>query len=93
MFYIVINKINIVSVLLNIILKHNLKKLLDFVQCQGYVNYYKVVKGVRKIFELYLALWLGYQNFLKDLVGVKKFFTRCFRGLKAFLTPQKYFPP
>ena len=49
---------NIVSVLLNIIFKHNLKKLLNsleffFVQCQGYENYYKIVKGVRKLFELF----------------------------------------
>ena len=49
---------NIVSVLLNIICKHNLKKLLNslefvFVQCQGYENYCKVVKGVRKLFELF----------------------------------------
>ena len=41
---------NIVSVLLDIIFKHNLKKLLNsfeffFVQCQGYENYCKVVKG------------------------------------------------
>ena len=48
---------NIVSVLLNIIFKHNLKKLklfgIFFVQCQGYENYYTVVKGVLKLFELF----------------------------------------
>ena len=49
---------NIVSVLLNIIFKHNFKKLLnsfDFflVQCQGYEIYGKVVEGVRKLLELF----------------------------------------
>ena len=49
---------NIVSLLLNIIFKHNLKKLLNslefsFVQRQGYENYCKVVKGVQKHFELF----------------------------------------
>ena len=49
---------NIVSVLLNIIFKHNLKKLLTsfeffFVQCQGYEDYCKAVKEVRKLFELF----------------------------------------
>ena len=49
---------NIVSLLLNIIFKHNLKKLLNslefcFVQRQGYENYCKVVKGVQKLFELF----------------------------------------
>ena len=49
---------NIVSVLLNIIFKHNLQKLSNslefffFVQYQDYENYCKVVKGVRKLFEL-----------------------------------------
>ena len=49
------------------ILKHQLntnilgKKLLNsleffFVQCQGYKNYCKVVKGVRKLFKLFLVL-------------------------------------
>ena len=43
---------------INIILKHNFKKLLNsfgifFVQCQGYENYCKVVKGARKLFELF----------------------------------------
>ena len=47
-----------ISVLLNIILKHNLKKLLKsleyfFVQCQRYETYCKVVKEVRKLFELF----------------------------------------
>ena len=46
---------NIVSVLLNIIFKHDLKTLLNsleffFVQCQGYENYCKVVKRVQKLF-------------------------------------------
>ena len=48
---------NIASMLLNIIFKHNLKNLLNslefcFVQYQGYKNYCKVVKGVRKLVEL-----------------------------------------
>ena len=44
---------------INIILKHNFKKLLNsletlaFVQCQGYENYRKVVKGAQKLFELF----------------------------------------
>ena len=47
---------NIVSVLLNISFKNNLKKLLNslelfFAQCQGYENYCKFVKGARKLFE------------------------------------------
>ena len=49
---------NIVSLLSNITFKHNFKKLLNsleffFVQCQGYENYCKVVKGVQKLFELF----------------------------------------
>ena len=49
---------NIVSVLLNIIFKYNLNKLLNsleffFVLCQGYENYCKVTKGLRKLFELF----------------------------------------
>ena len=49
---------DIVSVLLYIIFKHNFKKLLNsleffFVQCQGYENYGKVVKGVQKLLELF----------------------------------------
>ena len=48
----------IVLILLNIIFKHNSKKLLNslefvFVQCQGYENYCKVLKGVQKLFELF----------------------------------------
>ena len=47
---------DIVSLLLNIIFKHNFKKLLNsleffFVQSQGYENYCRAVKGVRKLFE------------------------------------------
>ena len=44
---------------INIILKHDFKKLLNsletlvFVQCQGYENYRKVVKGAQKLFELF----------------------------------------
>ena len=44
---------------INIILKHNFKKLLNslgtlfFVQCQGYENYRKVVKGAQKLFKLF----------------------------------------
>ena len=88
----------IIWVLLNIIFKHNLNKLSKFfqkffVQCQGYENHCKVVKGVRKLFELFWALWQGYQNFLKDHVKLSKLFARCFRGSKAFLTPQKSLPP
>ena len=53
---------DIVSVFLNIIFKHNLKKLLNsleffFVQCQSYESYWKVVKGVRKLFQLNWPLW------------------------------------
>ena len=49
---------NIILALLNIIFKHNLKKLLKsfgifFVQCQGYENYCKVVEGVQKLFRLF----------------------------------------
>ena len=40
---------NSVSVLLNIIFKHNLKKLLKSLE----FNYCKVVKGVPKYFELF----------------------------------------
>ena len=52
------DRFNIVLALLDIIFKHNFKKLLNsldffFVQCQGYENYCKVVKGVRKLFELF----------------------------------------
>ena len=88
----------IVSVLLNIIFKHNLNKLFKlfgifFVQCQGYENHCKVVKGVWKLFVLFWALWRGYQNFLKDHVGLPKLSARCFRGSKTFLTPQKSLPP
>ena len=55
-------QINIFSILLNIIFKHNLKKLLNsvellFVQRQGYKNNCKVVKVVRKLFVLFSALW------------------------------------
>ena len=90
---------NIVLVLLNIILKHNFKKLLIslhfffFFQCQEYQNYCKVVKGVRKLFEIFSALWQRHENFLKDHVGVPKFFSTCFRVSKTFLTPQRFFPP
>ena len=46
----------IVSVLLNIIFKHNLKTVklfgIFFVQCQRYKNYCKVIKGVQELFEL-----------------------------------------
>ena len=49
-------RFNNILALLNIIFKRNLKKLLKlvgifFVQCQGYENYCKVVKGVRKLFR------------------------------------------
>ena len=52
---------NIVLLLLRIIFEHNLKKLLNalefsIVQCQGYKNYCKVVKGYQNLlsyFELY----------------------------------------
>ena len=49
---------NIILALLNIIFKHNFKKTvklleISFVQCQGSENYCKVVKGVRKLFELF----------------------------------------
>ena len=92
------DRFNIVLALLDIIFKHNLKKLLNsleflFVQCQGYENYCKIVKGVRKRFEQFPALLQGHQNFLKDHVGVPKLFARCFRSPKTFSTPQKSFPP
>ena len=49
---------DIVSVLVNINFERNLKKTVKlfrifFVQCQGYLNYCKVVKGVQNLFELF----------------------------------------
>ena len=50
---------NIISAMLNIIFKHNLENTLHslelffFVQCHRYENYCKVVKAVRKLFELF----------------------------------------
>ena len=44
---------------INIILKHNFKKLLNsletllFLQCQEYENCRKVVKGAQKLFDLF----------------------------------------
>ena len=53
--------INIVSVLLNIIFKHNFKKLLNslhfFCSMSGVQNYCKVVKRMGKLFEPFWALW------------------------------------
>ena len=52
------DQLNFVSILLNIIFKHNFKKIVKlfgffFVQSQGQENYCKFVKGVRKLFELF----------------------------------------
>ena len=48
---------NIILALLNIIFKQFKKTVkvfgIFFVQCQGYENYCKVVKGVRKLFRLF----------------------------------------
>ena len=41
----------------NIILKKLLNSGFFCVQCRGYKNYCKVVKGVRKIFVQFRALW------------------------------------
>ena len=59
---------NIVSVLLNIIFKHNLKILLNslefvFVQCQQDENYCEVVKGVQKLFVLFELCDRGTKTF------------------------------
>ena len=85
---------NIVLLLLRIIFEHNLKKLLNalefsIVQCQGYKNYCKVVKGYQNLlsyFELY-----GRVLFKRSCWG--KLFARCFHGSKTFLTPQKSLSP
>ena len=65
-----------------------LKKLLNSgffcVQCRGYKNYCKVVKGVRKMFVQFRALWQGYQYSLKNHVGCQNFLPDAFRSQKFF---------
>ena len=57
---------------------------------QGYKNYCKAVKGVRrKPFELFWALWYRYQTFLKDHIEAPKLFTRCLWDRKTFWTALK----
>ena len=80
---------NIVSVLLDIISKHNLKRLLnsfDFFLFNVISS--KTIVKLQKRYENVLSYFQfcgkGYQNFLKDHVGVPKPFARCFRGSNPF---------
>ena len=66
---------NIVSVLLNIIFKHNLKKLLKFLDfflfnVKGKTTIVKLQNGYKNFLSYFELCGKGYQNFLKDHVGV-----------------------
>ena len=80
---------NIVSVLLDIICKHNLKRLLNSFEFFLFNLIVKLQKRYENVLSYFQLCGKGYQNFLKDHVGVPKPFARCFRGSKTFLTPQK----
>ena len=74
---------NSISVLLSIIFKHNFKKLLNSLE------FFLFNKRGPKTFWAILSFVVGYQNFLKDHVGVPKLFARCFRGSKNFFNSSK----